>query len=141
MLATRHDAAATGEFCWLDLAATDANAARRFYRATFGWTARQQSANGGQFTRLQLAERDIGSLYQLSAQCRAQGTPSHWLPYVRVDDADVAAQRAVTHGGLIMVRPFAVAGIARIAVIRDAVGAPLGVWQPLVPSQETGAHG
>jgi predicted enzyme related to lactoylglutathione lyase len=55
----------TGRFCWLDLAATDADTAKDFYRNLFGWSSHEQTANGGSFTRLRLSDHDVGSIYQL----------------------------------------------------------------------------
>ncbi len=117
-------------FCWVDLAATDAQAARRFYAAVFGWTFQQQQANGGVFTRCRAAGHDVGSMYQLGRAEREHGVPSHWTPYLRVEQADAAAQRAIEFGGRLLVAPFDVAGIARIALVQDAVGALVGLWQP-----------
>ena len=115
-------------FCWVDLATTDAPRATAFYRDVFGWTAREQPANGGSFMRLQRADRDVGSLYQLSRTQIAQGVPSHWTPYVGVGDIDDTVRRAVASGAL-LVRPFMVSGVARIALIADATGAHLGLWE------------
>jgi uncharacterized protein len=121
--------AGTGRFGWVDLAATDAGRAQTFYAAMFGWTAHKQPANGGEFTRLRLAGREVGSLYQMNRRLLDQGARSHWTPYVRVDDAAQAARRAEALGGMVLVRPFEVEGVARIAVILDAVGAQLGLWE------------
>lgn len=119
-----------GRFCWLDLAANDAEAARTFYCRMFGWTSNDEAANGGHFTRLQLAGQDVGSVYQLRAAHLAHGVPSHWTPYIQVHDANDAARRAVSCGGEVIVRPFAVSGVARIALIADSVGALVGLWEP-----------
>jgi predicted enzyme related to lactoylglutathione lyase len=116
-------------FCWVDLATTDAPRATAFYRDVFGWTAHEQLANGGSFTRLQHAGRDVGSLYQLSGAQIARGVPSHWTPYVGIADIDDAVRRAVASGGKLLVNPFMVDGIARIALIGDATGAHLGLWE------------
>ena len=118
-----------GRFCWIDLATSNAPGATAFYRDVFGWTPREQAANGGSFTRLQLADRDVGSLYQLSRAQVEQGAPSHWTPYVGVDDIDDAVRRAVAAGGKLLVRPFMVDGVARIALIADVTGAHLGLWE------------
>lgn len=123
--------ATAGRFCWLDLAARDADEAKAFYSGLFGWSAREQSANGGTFTRLQLAGEDVGSLYQLMPRLLADGVPSHWTPYVRVGDLDRAVQRAASLGGTVLVCPFSVSGIARIALIQDSVGAQIGLWGPI----------
>jgi predicted enzyme related to lactoylglutathione lyase len=122
---------AAGRFCWVDLAAADAGKAQAFYGALFGWQPVEQWANGGMFTRLQHAGEDVGSMYQLSRAQLGQGAASHWIPYVQVNDVEQATWRAGALGGVVLVRPFAVAGIARIAVILDAVGAAVGLWEPL----------
>ena len=121
--------AAEGSFCWLDLAAADAGAAKRFYADAFGWRFADVRANGGVFTRCRAGDRDIASLYQLGRLELEQGVSSHWTPYLAVADVDAAARRAAFAGGRLVVRPFDVAGIARIALIEDAVGAVVGLWQ------------
>jgi predicted enzyme related to lactoylglutathione lyase len=120
-----------GRFCWVDLAATDAERAKVFYKHLFGWTSREQPANGGSFTRMQLSGQDVGSLYQLSRDQLDRGVSSHWTPYIRVDDVSDAARRAATFDGNVIVRPFEVSGVARIALIQDSVGAHVGLWEPI----------
>ena len=122
------DAPATGQFCWLDLAASDAAEAKAFYRRLFGWAAVDHHANGGIFTRLCLRDRDVGSLYQMEEQL-ARKISSHWTPYVRVQDVERAVQLASALGGQVLVRPFDVSGVARIALIMDSVGAHIGLWE------------
>jgi predicted enzyme related to lactoylglutathione lyase len=96
-----------GHFCWVDLAAADAGKAKAFYGELFGWRSSEQRANGGSFALLQLAGANVGSLYQLDLAHRQRGVPSHWTPYVRVEDIEQAA---------------------------DPEGATLGLWQPLAPA-------
>lgn len=119
----------SGGFCWVDLAATDVEAARRFYAEVFGWSAHDQAANGGTFTRLRAGDADVGSLYQMRAAQLEAGAPSHWTPYAAVDDLDAAVRRVVAAGGRCVVAPFEVDGMARIALVLDNVGALLGLWQ------------
>jgi len=133
--------AVAGEFCWVDLAATDAGSAKAFYGQLFGWTSSERTVNGGSFTRLQLPGRDIGSLYQLQQDHITDGVPSHWTPYIRVDDLDDTVRRVPLHGGKVLVRPFAVAAFARIALILDSVGAHVGLWEPLEANVKEDAHG
>lgn len=133
--------AVAGQFCWLDLAATDAHRAKRFYGQMFGWDAREYSANGGSISRLQRAGQNVGSLYQLSPAHLQGGVPSHWTPYVRVGDLAAAVQRAVACGGSVVVEPFAVTGTARIALIQDAVGALIGLWEPFAVRVEEDTNG
>ena len=138
---TNTDPVRPGQFCWLDLAATDAASATRFYARLFGWTSREQPANGGHFTRLQSSGQDVGSLYQLRRGLAGPGALSHWTPYVRVLDAGDTARRASEMGGAVIVPPFDVDGIARIAVIVDAVGAKIGLWEPMECGWGASGHG
>jgi uncharacterized protein len=129
-----------GRFCWVDLAATDAARATDFYRQLLGWTSHEERANGGVFTRLQLAGHDVGSVYQLKRAHVERGVQSHWTPYIRIDDVEAAAQSVVALGGEIVVRPIVVAGIARIALIADPVGAHVGLWEPVDPNGMGTSH-
>jgi hypothetical protein len=134
------DTVLPGRFCWLDLAATDAGSATRFYHRLFGWTSREQPANGGHFTRLQSSGQDVGSLYQLRRHLLGRGAPSHWTPYVRVLDVGDTARRASELGGAVIVQPFDVSGIARIAIIVDAVGAQVGLWESIGRDSDATEH-
>ena len=119
-----------GSFCWLDLAAADTARAQQFYAAMFGWTFVEQQANGGRFIRCRAGGRDVASLYPLKPAQLERGVPSHWTPYIRVERVDEAVRRAVTAGGRLVVGAFDVEGMARIALIEDAVGALVGLWEP-----------
>lgn len=118
-----------GGFCWLDLAAADATLAKTFYARAFGWTFHDTQANGGRYTRLRAGGQDVGSLYQLRPTQLEHGVPSHWTPYILVDNADATARRIPQLGGRLVVAPFDVPGTARIALVEDAVGALVGLWE------------
>ena len=130
-----------GQFCWLDLAATDAGSAKTFYRNLFGWTSYEQLANGGSFTRLRLSDHDVGSIYQLRETLLDSGMTSHWTPYVRVNDIEHAAGRATQFGGKVVVDPFLVSDVARIALILDSVGAVVGLWEPIAADRKAKGNG
>ena len=130
-----------GRFCWLDLAATDAGRAKTFYGKLFGWTSHEQPANGGSFTRLRQSDQDVGSLYQLRDALLDRGIPSHWTPYVRVDNVKDAVRQAIAFGATMIADPFVVSGVARIALIEDSVGALIGLWEPLELNMKANGHG
>jgi uncharacterized protein len=119
-----------GPVCWVDLAAHDLGAAQMFYRGLFGWREEVARHAGGTYSKLLCRGVPFGSMYQLSAERIRHGTPSHWLPYVRVADMREATRLAVQLGGEVLVQPFD-AGPARIAVMLDCVGAQIGLWEHL----------
>lgn len=132
--------ASAGHFCWIDLAATDAARAKAFYGALLGWTAQEQQLLGGSITQLRSSAGDVGSLYQLSRSLCEQGVPSHWTPYIQVANLDDALRHARALGGKALVAPLVMPRIARIALILDAVGAQVGLWEPIEAAAEN-RHG
>ena len=117
------------QFCWLDLAAADMGRASDFYQKLFGWTAHAETVGSGTFSRFQLNNLPIGSMYQLNRRQLEHGTPSHWTPYVAVQSADESASRAANLGATVVIEPFDIPGIARITLLQDPVGALFGLWQ------------
>jgi predicted enzyme related to lactoylglutathione lyase len=122
-----------GAFCWLDLAASDAELARAFYAQAFGWTFSEESALGGRYTRCHAGGRPVGTIYALNRAQLEHGVPSHWTPYIGVGSVRASAQRVVAAGGRLLVPPLEVPGVARIALAQDAVGALFGLWQAAAP--------
>lgn len=120
---------APGTVCWVDLAAHDAAGSLDFYGRLFGWTARDESLHGGTYTRLSHEGRELGSLYRISAREAGLGMPQHWTPYVAVEDAAAAQRRAIELGATLIAPAFDVPGLARVAVVADPGGAPIGLWQ------------
>lgn len=116
-------------FRWLDLAATDAARAARFYEGLFGWQAERRRANGGELFQLTHEGESIASLYQLRPRHIDSGVPSHWTPYVGVAGMDEAVRKAEALGGQVVVNPFHVDGMARIGLVADPVGALFGLWE------------
>ena len=123
--------AGAGSFCWLDLAATDASGARNFYGRLLGWSSVAQQALGGSFSCERLSGVDVASIYQLSGTHLARGVPSHWTPYIQVDDLDRTVRRVISLGGQVIIEPVLMPDVARIALILDSVGAHVGLWEPV----------
>jgi hypothetical protein len=127
--------AATGAFCWVDLAATDVDRARGFYGRLFGWSSRRDSSGRDSFTCARISGESVASIYQLDRSGLARAMPSHWTPYIKVDDIDAVLSRAARLGGQLIVGPTDVSDAARAALIFDPVGAYVGLWQATEPDR------
>jgi predicted enzyme related to lactoylglutathione lyase len=120
-----------GTFCWVDLATTDPEAAKRFYTQLFGWDAEDTSAGeGATYTMLRLDGDDLCALYEQRAEQREQGMPPSWTSYVTVENADATAGRVRELGGELLAEAFDVMDAGRMAVVQDPTGAVCAVWQP-----------
>ncbi len=122
---------APGTFCWIDLATTDAEAAKKFYGELFGWDMIDTPAGPDMvYTMLQLEGKEVAALYEMDAQQKSQGVPAYWVSYVSVKRANESAQKAKSLGGQVLMEAFDVMDVGRMALIQDPTGATLALWQP-----------
>jgi uncharacterized protein len=122
---------APGEFCWIELATSNRSAAKSFYSALFGWTARDVPTGPESFySLLELRGQVAAGALAISPDESAAGVPPHWHLYVAVASADAAAKKAEELGGKVVEAPFDVADRGRAALLQDPTGAYLSVWQP-----------
>lgn len=122
---------APGDFCWIELATSDQNAAKSFYAKILGWEARDVPIGPGEvYSLLELHGRIAASAFAMSPTERAAGIPPHWQLYVAVASADETAKKAVELGGKVLEGPFDVMDRGRAALIQGPTGAYFSVWQP-----------
>jgi len=119
-----------GSFCWIELATTDQNAAKKFYGSLFGWTVNDSPMGPGEvYSIFKLQGGDVAAAYTLRKEQVAQGVPAHWMLYVAVESADEAANRAAQLRGTVVSPAFDVFDVGRMAVLQDPTGATFSVWQ------------
>ncbi len=122
------DKHAPGDFCWIELATSDQNAAKHFYGALFGWVANDMPMGPDSFyTIFRLDDRDCAAAYTLTPQ--EKGVPPHWNLYIAVENADDASHKAVQLGAKLLAPAFDVFDAGRMAVLQDPTGAVFTVWQ------------
>jgi predicted enzyme related to lactoylglutathione lyase len=121
---------APGTFCWVELATTDNEAAKKFYSGLFGWTIDDRPMGPGMvYTMLNLDGKQAGALYKMEQDLITQGVPPHWSSYVLVTSADETAAKAKELGATVLAGPFDVATHGRMAVLQDPTGAVFSLWQ------------
>jgi predicted enzyme related to lactoylglutathione lyase len=137
-----------GTWSWSDLNTRDAESAKSFYGAVFGWEADTTASGNDEYSMLRmpgygdfLERLDPGLRQRLAEQAAPAGfedvvgwmvpmskeqfpddTPSHWGITFGVDDADVTGDKAAELGAKVLVPPFDVPPV-RLAVLADPQGA------------------
>ncbi|MFZ1072273.1 MAG: VOC family protein [Verrucomicrobiia bacterium] len=114
-----------GEFSWNELVTQNVAASKKFYTGLFGWKT-QPFGKGTDYTIFKQGKDMVAGLMK----CPKPGAPSHWLAYVTVADVDKTAQKAKKLGAEIVVPPFDVPTVGRIAVLVDPQGAAIGIFKP-----------
>lgn len=117
-----------GEFCWVDLATSDIDAAAKFYGELIGWEfdpagAVEETGGYGFFTYK-------GKQVAGGGPIQGEGQPPAWSGYVNVEDADETAGKVTDAGGTVLVPPFELPQESgRMAVCQDPEGAFFSIMQ------------
>ena len=115
-----------GEFSWHELMAADYAAAFTFYEALFGWEKIEAHDMGPMGVSAFFGRHgaQLGGMFTMPP---GMPMPPNWIQYIRVDDADAAAERVKANGGQILNGPMDVPGGNRIAQCMDPQGATFAV--------------
>jgi uncharacterized protein len=124
---TQQPAMPVGEFSWNELVTTDETAAAKFYRHVFGWQAEDFPSAGMKYLIFKNRGNGVAGLMKRPNET----CPPHWMGYVTVADVDETARKAGEAGAQVIMPPFDVPTVGRIALFQDPQGAALGIFQPL----------
>jgi len=113
---------------WTDIGSPDPDVTASFYSALFGWQVEQADPDPqyGGYRMASINGRVVAGI----GPAQAPGVP-WWTTYVSVDDADTTAKVVQDLGGQVLVEPFDVGPVGRMAVFNDPMGAHFSVWQPI----------
>jgi predicted enzyme related to lactoylglutathione lyase len=119
-----------GQFCWIDYAAHDLDAASAWYATLFGWTEDRQETHGGPAYAF-FVKDDVPAAAggQMVDEMKAQGIPPMWNSYVCVEDCEAAEREAAALGATITVPTMEVPGHGKLCFIMDPAGASIAMWQ------------
>ncbi|MBI1349622.1 MAG: VOC family protein [Actinomycetales bacterium] len=117
---------APGGFAWCDLRSSDPDRAREFYASVFGYEYEAMPMASEDYTTFSVGESPLGGVGGMMGA--PEGTPSHWLVYFAVQDADAAVDAVTELGGTSLAPPFDTP-FGRMAPITDPFGAPLWLVQ------------
>lgn len=126
-MATYSQAKPAGTPTWLDLIAPDAEAARAFYQAIFGWEYDIGGPEFGGYTTARLGDRMAAGLMQ--SQPDGPPQPAAWSLYFASHDIEADVARAVELGAKLVSPPMAVGEFGSMAVCEDPTGATFSFWQ------------
>jgi len=112
---------------WVELASSDAEAARRFYSKLFGWNIEvNQDPQYGGYGMARMGGQDVAGI----GPKQSPDQPSAWSLYIGTADADGLAKKVKAAGGTVIAPPFDVGDQGRMAVFQDPSGAFISAWQP-----------
>ena len=127
----RFDSYEPGSFSWVDLMAKDAERARRFYSALFGWTyTLEEDQQGGHYTMFSSGDAAVAGMGQMNEEMKAGGMPAVWHSYVTVTDLEETTKKCVELGGQVTLPPMVIPDAGAMAILQDPQGAAISLWRP-----------
>ena len=122
-----------GKIIWRDLLTNDPAASQRFYGELFGWEfesvgdASNLRSNSA-YTLIRHNGRLIGGMVDTLA-LNNRDDISQWVVLMAVEDLDARVAAATANGGMIVTPPTDLQERGRLALVRDAEGALLGLLE------------
>jgi len=110
-------------FVHVELQTSDVGSAKKFYTDLFHWNLQEEP--GMDYTIIKVGEGTGGGMMKNPVP----GTPSHWLPYVLVDDIAATLKKAKSLGAKICLEETKIGEHGSIAVFMDPTGASLALWK------------
>jgi predicted enzyme related to lactoylglutathione lyase len=115
-------------FVHVELATTDIDKAKSFYRSLFDWKLSDMDMGGGMtYTLIEVGEGTGGGMMKHPMP----GQPSAWLAYVSVDDIRAATDKAKSLGATILRDVTEIPNIGSFSIFIDPTGAALALRQQL----------
>lgn len=121
-----------GSPAWMDLSTPDMDGTMRFYSDLFGWQFVDQGPDFGHYHFILSGSSVLGGLMSsVGMTCPSGGPiPTEWGVYLSVADLDEACAAAEKEGGHVVVSAMAVGDMGRMAMVIDAGGGVVGMWEP-----------
>ena len=116
-------------FVHVELQTGDTEKAKKFYGGLLGWTLRDVPEWG--YTMIEVGEGTGGGI----AKSPEPDTPSQWVAFIQVDDAQASTKKVTELGGKVLKEVSEIPSIDWFSVIADPTGAKVGLFQPF-PSEQ-----
>jgi uncharacterized protein len=124
----KRDEAPLGAPCWVDVMTSDPEKAYAFYGELFDWTVVDPGPDYGGYVNFHKDGVPIAGCMRNGPEMG--GMPDVWSVYLAVADAEKTVDAVAAAGGTVIVPAMPVHELGSMAVVIDAGGAAIGMWQP-----------
>jgi len=108
---------------------TDVAGAQSFYGDLLGWSFVDAGMPEGEYHLFSADEPPVGGLMPITSEMKSNGAMPMWAGYIGVDDVDQSVTAASGAGGKVLMPPWDIDGVGRMAMLADPQGAPFYVMR------------
>lgn len=124
-----------GTPCWYELATRKPTEAGAFYGKLLGWKMSKAPMEGFDYHLASMGDTMVAGMMVPDDP----NSPTYWMIYFAVDNADKTAAAVEADGGKVIVPPADIPNTGRFSILTDPQGAYFGILQPL-PGGAGGAY-
>lgn len=122
---TRDNSWPAGTPCWVDYAADDLDAAKRFYATVLGWDFTEGRPEfGGYLLGLRNGRNAVGMMPKMELSA-----PTAWMTYFATSDSAETVKAIEASGGTVVAGPMPVGALGVMVVAVDPQGMSFGTWE------------
>ena len=114
----------TGRFVWHDLMTRDVPASQRFYGGLLGWRFETVKRGDRPYVLARSGSDPVAGIVDVN---HFPDAGAQWISFMAVDDVDKAVGVVQSAGGKVLLDARDLEPVARVAVVADPQGAPLGL--------------
>jgi predicted enzyme related to lactoylglutathione lyase len=115
---------------WYELMTKDPAASVAFYEEVVGWRVHApQPGDPKGYRGIDTGNGQVGGMLPLDDAMCAGGARPTWLFYVGVEDVDATTKKVEGAGGKVLMPPFDIPHVGRIAMVADPQGIPFYVMR------------
>ena len=130
-----------GSFIWYELLTGDIAGAKRFYDAVVGWNIADRSDFPIDYRMIGRSDgKFAGGAMQITDEMKQHGARPVWLAYIGADDVDAQAPQIEADGGKVMMGPYDIPNVGRVAMVTDPSGTPFYIMKPIPPEGQPDAE-
>lgn len=107
---------------WYELQTADPEGSKAFYDDVIGWSIEPQPAGDIDYRMIQTGNGPVGGVMRMSDEMTAGGARPGWKFYVGVEDVDATVEKIRSNGGSLLMGPWDMPGVGRMAVVADPQG-------------------
>ncbi|MBR0552565.1 VOC family protein [Stakelama marina] len=124
---------------WYELTTADPDASKAFYDDVVGWTVdAEPQIPGMDYRMINIAGGDqVGGVMRLTDEMLGGGANPGWFFYIGVDDVDATVEKVKAAGGGVIMPPWTIEGVGRMALVHDPQGLPFYVMRGEPDEQST----
>lgn len=119
-----------GKVWWTELRTRDVQGALQYYKTVCGWHFEQVPLGTAPYYMGKCGGDPVVGVVDIRGQKGMEDVPPHWFSFFAVADVEKVVAETRAREGQVIMEPFDIPFVGRVAIVSDPTGAALGLIRP-----------